>query len=171
MSVKVVTLDVREDLRQGREPFSRIMQTVAGLAADEMLRLLAPFEPRPLFPVLARQGFSHRTGRIANGDWEVWFERGVAAPAAPPSEVAVAAPSAAPAQNTGVVEVDARGLEPPQPLVRILEAVATLPPTGRLRARTDRRPMHLYAQLAERGLVGETEEQSDGSYVTQIHHA
>ena len=171
MSVKVVTLDVREDLRQGREPFSRIMQTVAGLAADEMLCLLAPFEPRPLFPVLARQGFSHRSGRIANGDWEVWFERGAGAPASLPREAAVAAPSAAPVQNPGVVEVDARGLETPQPLVKILEAVATLPPTGRLRARTDRRPMHLYAQLAERGLVGETEEQSDGSYVTQIQHA
>jgi TusA-related sulfurtransferase len=64
--------------------------------------------------------------------------------------------------------VDARGLEPPQPLVKILEALATLPEGARLRARTDRRPMHLYAQLEERGFVGESEEQEDGSFVTHV---
>ncbi|HPU55354.1 MAG TPA: DUF2249 domain-containing protein, partial [Verrucomicrobiota bacterium] len=66
------------------------------------------------------------------------------------------------------VEVDARGLEPPQPLVTILEALATLPERAVLLARTDRRPMHLYAELEARGFVGRTEEQSDGSFVTHI---
>lgn len=69
------------------------------------------------------------------------------------------------------LEVDARGLEPPQPLVRILEAVATLPDGATLRARTDRRPMHLYALLAERGYRAETLEQSDGSFLTLIRRA
>ena len=70
--------------------------------------------------------------------------------------------------NEILILVDARGLEPPQPLVKILEALAGLPEGARLRARTDRRPMHLYAQLQERGFVGETEEQEDGSFVTHI---
>jgi TusA-related sulfurtransferase len=69
------------------------------------------------------------------------------------------------------LEVDARGLEPPQPLVRILEAVATLPDGATLRAHTDRRPMHLYALLAERGYRAETLEQSDGSFLTLIRRA
>jgi len=69
---------------------------------------------------------------------------------------------------TRVVEVDARGLEPPQPMIRILEALESLPQAAELCARTDRRPMHLYAHLAERGFVGETEEQTDGSYITHI---
>ena len=64
--------------------------------------------------------------------------------------------------------MDARGLEPPQPLVKILEALATLPAGAQLRARTDRRPMHLYAQLEERGFTGESEEQKDGSFVTHV---
>ena len=67
-----------------------------------------------------------------------------------------------------VLEVDVRGLEPPQPLVKILEALATLPEGARLRAHTDRRPMHPYAKLEERGFVGETEEQKDGSFVTHV---
>jgi quercetin dioxygenase-like cupin family protein/uncharacterized protein (DUF2249 family) len=66
------------------------------------------------------------------------------------------------------VEVDARGLEPPQPLVKILESVGTLKQGSRLLARTDRRPMHLYSQLEERGFTAETEEQPDGSFLTQI---
>src|SRR5208282_5549672 len=67
-----------------------------------------------------------------------------------------------------VVEVDARGLEPPQPLVKILEALAALPAGAELRAFTDRRPMHLYAQLEERGFAAVTEEQPDGTFLTHI---
>lgn len=67
-----------------------------------------------------------------------------------------------------LLTVDARGLEPPGPLVRILEAVLAAPAGSRVRALTDRRPMHLYAQLEQRGFTGQTEEQSDGSFVTTI---
>lgn len=73
--------------------------------------------------------------------------------------------------NTELVDVDARGLEPPQPMLRILEALAALAVGATLRARTDRRPMHLYPLLAERGFTAETEEQSDGSFVTHIRRA
>lgn len=67
-----------------------------------------------------------------------------------------------------MLEVDTRGLEPPQPMVTILEALATLPKGVNLRARTDRRPMHLYAQLEQRGFKGTSEEQADGTFATMI---
>jgi TusA-related sulfurtransferase len=73
--------------------------------------------------------------------------------------------------NHDVVEVDARGLEPPQPMVRILEALTSLPADATLRARTDRRPMHLYALLEERGLAADTQPEPDGSFVTYIRRA
>ncbi len=66
------------------------------------------------------------------------------------------------------VVIDVRGLEPPEPLVRILETIATLPNDAQLHAHTDRRPMHLYAQLEHRGFAGQTEEQEDGSFITHI---
>ncbi len=72
--------------------------------------------------------------------------------------------------NAKLLEIDARGLEPPEPLVRILEAVTTLPEGMTLTAHTDRRPMFLYPQLEERGFTSETEEQSDGSFIIHIHH-
>ena len=172
MSQKIVRLDVRDDLKRGREPFSIIMQTVSSLKDNEDLLLIAPFEPRPLFGVLAQQGFSHQAQNTPSGDWEVLFTRRstndtAGKPSATPSTMKKA-PTRAPCAGPPTLEVDARGLEPPQPLVKILEAVATLPRGAALRALTDRRPMHLYAQLEERGFVSETQEQSDGSFITHI---
>jgi uncharacterized protein (DUF2249 family) len=167
MSEKVVTLDVREDLRNGREPFSKVMGAVAKLGPDEKLRMIAPFEPTPLFSVLGNQGFDHESKQIPSGDWEILFTRSSSETAAfvlltrPPC-------SAAKTEPTEIIDVDARGLEPPQPMVKILEALATLPADAELRAHTERKPMHLYAQLEERGFVGETKEQKDGSYITKI---
>ena len=169
MSNKIVTLDVREDIRRGREPFSKIMQAVGGLKADEDLLLVAPFEPAPLFSVLGQQGFFHRATPKGEGEWEVLFSRDPAvASAAQPAVAKATSAKAKSCAGTPVMDVDARGLEPPQPLVKILEALATLPVGAQLRAYTDRRPMHLYAQLEERGFVGETEEREDGSFVTYV---
>ncbi|MEW6304115.1 MAG: DUF2249 domain-containing protein [Verrucomicrobiota bacterium] len=156
-------MDVREDIHNGREPFSKIMMTVAQLQNGQRLRLLAPFEPVPLFGVLARQGFSHEAQPMANGDWEVLFTRAEALPAANGVHL--------PEADREVVEVDARGLEPPGPLVMILEALETLPPDADLLARTDRRPLHLYPQLEARGFSGATQQHADGSFMTLIQRA
>lgn len=167
---KVVTVDVREDIRTGKEPFSKIMTAVAGLAADDRLRLLAPFEPAPLFNVMAKKGFGHAARPIGNGDWEVLFTRQSAAGVpntTPPAPTSPARNQTA-ATPADILEVDARGLEPPQPMVTILEAVAGLPEGKILHARTDRRPMHLYPQLEERGFTAKTLEQTDGSFLTHI---
>ncbi len=67
------TLDVREILRAGGEPFSKIMETVDGLAPGQGLRLLATFKPVPLFTVMAQRGFGHTEQQIGGGDWEVIF--------------------------------------------------------------------------------------------------
>lgn len=70
--------------------------------------------------------------------------------------------------NETTLMLDARGLEPPQPLVVILEALTSLPEGAEMRACTDRRPLHLYALLEQRGFTGKSEEQHDGSFITTI---
>lgn len=67
--------------------------------------------------------------------------------------------------------VDARGLEPPGPMIRILEALASLPEGATLQARTDRRPIHLLAQLEARGYEATTLGQPGGSFLTEIRRA
>ena len=86
MSSQTVTLDVREAIRNGGEPFSKIMSAVAQLHPDENLLLLAPFEPQPLFGVLAKQGFTHTAREIENGDWEVLFTRSGGSAVGQPSD-------------------------------------------------------------------------------------
>jgi uncharacterized protein (DUF2249 family) len=172
MSIKTITVDVREDIRSGREPFSRIMNAAAAMQADESLLVIAPFEPVPLFRVMEKRGFVHTGQATASGDWEILF---TCQPGATAAETALA--SSPVRQSNGIapvpaqiVEVDARGLEPPQPMVKILEALVALPAGAELRARTERRPMHLYPHLEERGFTAATEEQPDGSFLTHIRH-
>jgi uncharacterized protein (DUF2249 family) len=170
MNPTPLRLDVREDIRNGREPFAKIMNAVAGLGAAEQLLLVTPFEPVPMVHMLRKNGFRHASRKTEGGDWEVLFTREAAAEretTAPGASMPGMPPSSLPA-SVLALEVDARGLEPPMPMVTILEAVAALPKGAELRARTDRRPMHLYAQLEERGFTGQTEEQTDGSYLTLI---
>jgi len=64
--------------------------------------------------------------------------------------------------------IDVRGLEPPQPMVRILEKLASMPKGSVLKAHTDRRPVHLLDILNMRGFTATTEEQPDGSFITTI---
>jgi uncharacterized protein (DUF2249 family) len=173
MNSKTITLDVREDFHSGQSPCDKIQNALGAVGRHETLRLLVPFEPVPLYHVAARKGLGHQASRSPEGHWEVLFSRDPAAASG------LNAQNATPAVSCGcdgpspseVVDLDARGLEPPQPMVKILEALATLPEGANLHARTDRRPVHLYPFLEERGFVGESEEQSDGSFITHIHRA
>ena len=167
MSDPIASLDIRDELRRGREPFPRIMTAVGALRPGDKLAVVAPFEPTPLMAVLSQQGFVHQSRRLPSGDWEVIVARppGAASQFIAPDRPPCAAAKPAPTETR---EVDARGLEPPQPLIAILEALGTLPAGAELRARTERKPMHLYAQLDERGFIGETKEQPDGTYLTHI---
>lgn len=171
MNSHPLTLDVREDLRCGREPFSRIMKATAEVLPGEQFLLIAPFEPVPLFRVLEKQGFSYSTRQVSEGHWETVFTRqsSVVLPQTHLEEPR--RPQDCSRTPSPVADVDARGLEPPEPLIRILESLSGLSPGAILRALTDRRPVHLYSRLAERGFTAQTHQQTDGSFVTHIRHA
>jgi uncharacterized protein (DUF2249 family) len=153
-----VHLDVREDIRRGQEPFARIMATVKALAPEQALVLRAPFEPVPLLALLRKRGFAHWATERAPDDWTVWFYR---EPAAPPAEPVPGA-SAAAASDSDTTVLDVRGLEPPGPMVQILERLDMLRPGQRLVVLHERRPMLLYPQLDERGFLHDTEEVEPG---------
>jgi uncharacterized protein (DUF2249 family) len=163
-----VRLDVRGDIRAGREPFAQIIAAVDGLPPDGLLILRAPFEPVPLYRVLGRRGFAHWAERHAAGDWSVWFFRDAEAAEAPSGAAvpsATSSPGTAERGSTApgdTVRVDVRGLEPPLPMVRVLEAVEMLAPGQRLEVWHDRRPIFLYPQLEARGCRHATDEPEPG---------
>jgi uncharacterized protein (DUF2249 family) len=142
-----VRLDLRANIARGEEPFARIMAAVKALGPGDALVLRVPFEPVPLYDVLGRRGLAHWTERGAADDWSVWFwrEEGAAAPA----------PASA-------FTLDVRDLEPPQPMVLVLEQLGTLQPGETLEVLHDRRPLFLYPQLDARGFVHETDEPAQG---------
>ena len=146
---KVADLDVREDLRRGAEPFSRIMQAQAAVPAGGVLRVRAIFEPIPLYMVLGKQGFSHWTEKLADDDWRVWFYRGDASATAAPQLTTPAHETIPP--NADLVIIDVRGLEPPGPMAQTLFALETLPPGKALLQVNARVPQFLLPILDERG--------------------
>ena len=67
--------------------------------------------------------------------------------------------------------VDLRGLEAPEPMVRILAACAKLADGESLNARLPHIPFPVFPHLAARGLAWETEELADGSAIIRIRPA
>ena len=159
--IEPLILDVREELRRGGEPLSRIVQAIKELRPGQALRLLATFEPLPLYAVLGSKGFGHSAKRLSEGDWEVTFTPEAAPAKGPPSATASSNASVAdwPKPST---YLDNRGLEPPAPLVRILDALERLGAGQVLEALNERDPVFLYPELQTRGAAVHTDKVSGG---------
>jgi uncharacterized protein (DUF2249 family) len=70
--------------------------------------------------------------------------------------------------NPATVELDVRELPPPEPMLRILEALPSLAGGQVLLVRHARRPVYLYPRLEELGYVCETRELSPGQVELRI---
>jgi hypothetical protein len=66
------------------------------------------------------------------------------------------------------VVVDARWLEPPEPMERVLAAIDDLRPGQRIHFLIHREPLPLYGVLQSMGYRHTTHMQEDGSYEVQI---
>jgi len=157
----VVHLDVREDLRQGREPMSKILSAAKSLKPGQSLCLRATFEPIPLFTVLSSMGLDHEVRRLDEGDWQVMFRpRASGSPgnAAGRRRAEDAMPQLeADAWPDASRSLDNRGLTPPEPMMRVLEALEGLGPGAVLEVYNDREPAFLYPELEDRGVSVRTE--------------
>jgi uncharacterized protein (DUF2249 family) len=150
-----VHLDVREDIRGNREPFAKIMAAIKHLDPDQVLVLRTPFEPIPLYDVLGKRGFAHWTHKRSGDDWAVGFYREAASGSSPRKD------ELCQVDNLARV-IDVRGLEPPEPMARVLEALEQLSPDQQLEVLLDRRPMFLYPQLDDRGFTHDTDNSHPG---------
>jgi uncharacterized protein (DUF2249 family) len=161
--------DVREVPCQVKHP--QIMQRWFALPVGAHFVLVNDHDPVPLyyqFNALFSEAFT----------WE-YLERGPDIFQIKITKVTAVAPReeihspCAPAVPVPAVagELDVRGLMPPELMVRILPALAQVSAGDRLQARTDRRPVHLLAEIEARGFRQQSEEQPDGSWLTTIELA
>jgi uncharacterized protein (DUF2249 family) len=68
------------------------------------------------------------------------------------------------------IQIDNRGLQPPEPMVRILAALGSLDTGDELVALMDREPHLLYPELERRGFTWEFSD-GDGAYVLTVRKA
>jgi len=156
-------LDVRPFQERGEEPFGAIMSAARDTPVGSMFLLHNTFEPVPLYDVLAMRGFDHWTVNDAADDWRIWFfNSGEARKRTPKPKPAT--PAAADASGDGwstpdaAVTIDVSDLVPPEPMIKILEALESLPDGSSLLVHHLRRPMHLYPQLDAMGYRHDTRE-------------
>ena len=160
----VVEVDARPLQRAGDEPFSAIMAGIRRLGPGETLSLRSTFEPVPLYDVLGQRGFDYWPRQVASDDWEILIRRGaegerVPQRARPPGPAPKAHRLAVPSRT---ITIDVSELVPPEPLVRVMEALESLPAGESLLVQHVRRPIHLYTRLDAEGYRHETHEIGPG---------
>ncbi|MBI5382830.1 MAG: DUF2249 domain-containing protein [Opitutae bacterium] len=169
-------LDVREvDCSSKRE---LIFERWLSLQPGEHFVLVNHHDPVPMYYMLSGQfpeqvnwEYEERTAeyvaiRITKVGAGIAFR-----PFTPPQGAATSCGHSHADDDASVIELDARGLEPPEPMMRILSAVERIAAGQTVRAFTDRRPIMLLADLQSRGLHVSSTEQSNGSWLTVIEHA
>ena len=159
----MVELDVRQEIESGSDPFKSIMTAVSKLKGEEGLHLINIFEPVPLYTVMKMKGYDHSTECI-DGVWHIYFFKGSLEETAKPSVQTGRSQSS----GSRTIEIDVRGLEPPEPMVKIIE---TLPQIGKdnvLLVHHHREPMMLYDKLEHLGYEAATEKISEGYYKVRI---
>lgn len=150
-----ILLDVRPIIQRGSDPLKTIMGAVRELKKGQALHLINSFEPVPLYSVLGGKGYGHITKRI-DGVWHIWFlsdrlkhtGRGTEENA---DSRSTPFPASEAIIGEKVIELDVRGLAPPEPMMRILEKIGGMDADEILLVHHHREPMMLYEKLEERG--------------------
>ncbi|KAB2910008.1 MAG: DUF2249 domain-containing protein [Ignavibacteriales bacterium] len=145
-----VTLDVRASMKQGLDPFRIIMSAVGKLREGNIFHLINGFEPRPLYSVMRKRGYDHYTEKV-DGVYNVYFFKSDEVQRKR-DESEKNQPKFIPPKR--VVEIDVRGMEPPQPMMTILAKLEELDGESMLLVHHHREPMMLYDKLEEIGWEG-----------------
>ena len=146
----VVVLDVRPIIGSGKDPFTDIMAKVKSLEDDDIFLLINSFEPIPLYSVLAKKHFEHKT--IKKGDkFNVYFFRNNISSAGSEISVKNSGELNSEHEYENIIEIDVRELEPPEPMLKVLETLSKVDEKTLLMVHHHREPLMLYPKLEERG--------------------
>ncbi|KAA3606097.1 MAG: DUF2249 domain-containing protein [Planctomycetota bacterium] len=156
---RALLLDVRPILGKGEDPFHKILEASANLAADEALCLMVGFEPFPLYNVMEGKGFQYQVEK-EDGLFRVYFYRGGESESL--QEPVTPAPLQAPEH------MDVRHLAPPEPMMRILTRLTELGPGAQLVVHHHREPVLLYEKLKLRGYAALTRKRGEGDYLVHV---
>jgi uncharacterized protein (DUF2249 family) len=150
---QLVQLDVRPVLAGGTDPFQLIMGKINELGVGQVLEIINTFIPAPLITVLGRKGYSAYTDMVNDQLVHTYFYKDPAA-AKPESSANESIRSHWDEVNArfadNLVFADVRDLEMPEPMIRILETLDTLPEGKALFVYHKKLPVFLLPELKER---------------------
>lgn len=171
-----VELDVREELRQKNDPFQTIMTAVKTLKPDDLFILHATLKPTPLLGLMKLKGYTNKVERISSDYWIVSFvhkSHGALLKQGEQNEDEAetdedAVPARLPGEPAQTIQLDNRGLEPPQPMVRTLAALRKAAPGDTVIIHNDRVPAFLLEEIKGMGYPCQIDNQPDGSAIVTI---
>jgi len=167
---RTVELDVRPYLHKKMEPFQLIMDQVKSLEVEDTFVLHATFKPTPLLGVMKMRGYVNKTRQIDKDHWIVTFVNKKNKKAletfesdAQDIEDIQNRQEALKVNAKKTIELDNRGLEPPQPMIRTLSALEKSQSGDEIIIHNDRVPVFLIEELNILGYPFKIEDQADGS--------
>jgi len=152
---KIVTLDVRETIQSGIDPFSEIMAAIQKLSDENTLQIINIFEPIPLINKLKNEGFDSWTERPEDGVVHTFFKKqgvlseSVELPNVVESDIESFQQKLASFGEKKRI-IDVRHLEMPEPMVNILMELEKLPDDNILFVEHKKIPKFLLPELKTR---------------------
>ena len=146
-------IDARPIIAGGTDPFAEVTRMAATIDDGGVFIVDAPFDPAPLRRYLGNRGFASHGEKREDGHWRLFFRREGegTGPMVGPTVGPTVGKGVGVRFVDGVAHIDVRGLEPPQPLIAVIELIER-PETGdEVVVVLDREPMFLLPELAERG--------------------
>jgi uncharacterized protein (DUF2249 family) len=153
-SDKMSFLDVRPILDSGKDPLNDILAKTKELKTGEALLITNSFEPIPLYTLLGKKGFLHFTEK-ENNTYKVYFYKRNAEKAISQNPVKVLTVNSDVNLNENdfenIIELDVHELQPPEPMMKILENLDRIDEKSIMLVYHHREPHLLYPKLEERG--------------------
>ncbi len=168
---RVVELDARPLLEAGVEPFRAIMNAAGRLRPGEVLQLIVPFEPVPLHDVMAGRGLQRWLREPEPGSsepWEVFYYPIAKEGSEEEPTVGDEPDDLEDSGETDLIDLDVRGLPPPEPLERVLALAGELAYGQVARVRHHRKPIPLFEILRERGFAWQCRETDTGDWEVRL---
>ncbi len=147
---KVVPFDVRPIISGGKDPLKFILAKVNGLKIGEVLLLINSFEPIPLYTVLGKKGYAHKTEK-KDDVFNIYFYKDSSLKAIDEEIKSHNNDDINIADFENIIEIDVRELEPPEPMIKVLETLSKIDDKTALLMHHHREPLMLYPKLEERG--------------------
>lgn len=168
------TLDVREDLKNGTDPFKKIMKSLNELKEGETLLLINTFVPMPLIKILQKKEFKITVKKEQPDLVYTYLEkRERHSEQLNTGEINLVDSAAFNDQLKkikGLIEtVDVRNMEMPLPMVTVLEKLASLDPEDGLFVNHFKVPHFLLPELASRGYSYLITEEGPGEVLILVY--